>query len=278
MKINEDERIDDLQIKNMKIIQNKNGFCFGIDSVLLSDFAKEIKDNARVVDLGTGTGILGILLCAKTNLQEIIGVEIQKEVAEMAQRSVRLNCLENKFKILNLDIKEIKNKDKFNDKKIEKNQKINHKVDTRNTETILEKNSFDYVVTNPPYKKINTGKINTNEKKLISRHELTANLDDFIETAQYLLKDKGTLFMVHRPDRLVDILQEMRKEKIEPKEIRFVYPKIKEEPNLVLIKGIKNARPFLKMDKPLYVYDEEGNYTEEILEIYQKNKLKDMAN
>ena len=259
VELKNDERIDDLEIKNMKIIQNKNGFCFGIDSVLLSDFAKEIKNGSRVADLGTGTGILGILLCAKTSLSEIIGIEIQEEVAEMANRSIKLNNLENKFKILNINIKEII--------KNNKNNLINEKI---NSEINLEKNSFDYVISNPPYKKINTGKINENEKKLISRHELTANLNDFIETANYLLKDKGTLFMVHRPDRLVDILEKMRKEKIEPKEITFVYPKINKEPNLILIKGIKNAKAFLKINKPLYVYDENGNYTDEILKIYGK--------
>lgn len=246
IKLKENERIDDLEIKNMKIIQNKDGFCFGIDSVLLSDFAKEIKDNSKVVDLGTGTGILGILLCAKTNLKEILGVEIQEEVANMAQRSIELNNLKNRFKILNDNIKNI-----------EKNN-------------INLKNNFDYVVTNPPYKKLNTGKINENEKKLISRHELTANLDDFIKTASFLLKDKGTLFMVHRPERLVDILEKMRKEKIEPKELKFIYPKINKEPNLILIKGVKNANPFLKIDKPLYVYNEDGNYTDDILKIYGK--------
>ena len=248
IKLKENERIDDLEIKNMKIIQNKDGFCFGIDSVLLSDFAKEIKDNSKVVDLGTGTGILGILLCAKTNLKEILGVEIQEEVANMAQRSIELNNLKNRFKILNDNIKNI-----------EKNN-------------INLKNNFDYVVTNPPYKKLNTGKINENEKKLISRHELTANLGDFIKTASFLLKDKGTLFMVHRPERLVDILEKMRKEKIEPKELKFIYPKINKEPNLILIKGVKNANPFLKIDKPLYVYNEDGNYTDDILKIYGKIK------
>ena len=248
IKLKENERIDGLEIKNMKIIQNKDGFCFGIDSVLLSDFAKEIKDNSKVVDLGTGTGILGILLCAKTNLKEILGVEIQEEVANMAQRSIELNNLKNRFKILNDNIKNI-----------EKNN-------------INLKNNFDYVVTNPPYKKLNTGKINENEKKLISRHELTANLDDFIKTASFLLKDKGTLFMVHRPERLVDILEKMRKEKIEPKELKFIYPKINKEPNLILIKGVKNANPFLKIDKPLYVYNEDGNYTDDILKIYGKIK------
>ena len=248
IELKQDERIDDLEIKNMKIIQNKNGFCFGIDSVLLSDFAKNIKNGAECVDLGTGTGILGILLCAKTNLKEIIGIEIQDEVAEMANRSIKLNNLENKFKILNINIKKI----------IEEN--------------ILEKNSFDVVVTNPPYKKLNTGKINEEEKKLISRHEITANLFDFINTANYLLKDKGSLYMVHRPERLADIIEIMRSKKIEPKEIRFVYPQKNKEPNLILIKGVKNAKAFLKINKPLFVYDEEGNYTDEILKIYNKNK------
>ena len=250
IKLNENERIDNLEIKGMKIIQNKNGFCFGIDSVLLSDFAKEIKNGAKCVDLGTGTGILGILLCAKTNLSQIIGIEIQEEVAEMANRSIILNNLENKFKIININLKEIKN------------NKINY----------LEKNSFDYIITNPPYKKLNTGKINENEKKLISRHEITASLDDFIEVANYLLKDKGTIFMVHRPERLADILEKMRKEKIEPKEIKFVYPKVNEEPNLILIKGVKNAKPFLKINKPLYIYNEDGSYTDEILKIYNKKR------
>ena len=249
IKLKENERIDDLEIKNMKIIQDKDGFCFGIDSVLLSDFSKEIKDNSKVIDLGTGTGILGILLCAKTNLAEILGIEIQKDVAQMAAKSILLNKLENRFKILNIDIKKI----------------INNKE-----EQLLQKNSFDYVVTNPPYKKLNTGKTNENEKQFISRHEITANLNDFIETANFLLKDKGTLFMVHRPERLVDIMEKMREKKIEPKEIRFVYPKINKSPNLVLIKAIKNSKPFLKIREPLIIYDKNGNYTEEILKIYQK--------
>ena len=245
--LKENERIDDLQINNLKIIQNTDGFCFGIDSVLLSDFAKDIRNKSQVLDLGTGTGILGILLCAKTKLSEITGVEVQEEVADMATRSIKLNNLENKFKILNINLKEI----------IKNN--------------CLEKNNYDCVITNPPYKKINTGKINEKEKKLISRHEVTASLEDFIKTAKYLLKDKGTFFMVHRPDRLVDILEIMRKEKIEPKKIRFVFPKENKEPNLILIKGIKNANPFLKIEKPLFIYKNNGEYSDEIKNIYGGN-------
>ena len=227
IELKEDERIDDLEFKNLKIIQNKNGFCFGIDSVLLSDFSKNIKKGANVLDLGTGTGIIATLLCGKTNLNKIIGIEIQEEIAEMANRSIKLNNLENKFEIINENI--------------------------LNLPKIFEKNIFDVIVTNPPYKKKNTGIINEEEKKIISRHEITANLEDFIKISNKLLKDKGEFYMVHRPERLVDILSVMRENKLEPKILRFVYSNINKEPKLILIKGVKNARPFLKIEKNLYI-------------------------
>ena len=244
IKLNKNEKIEDLQFKNLKIIQNKSGFCFGIDSVLLSDFAKEIKENSEVLDLGTGTGIIATLLCGKTKLKEITGVEIQQEVYEMAKRSIKLNKLENKFKIINQDI--------------------------LNLDKIIEKNSIDVIVTNPPYKKKGTGIKNENKNKIISRHETTATLNDFIFISQKLLKDKGEFYMVHRPERLVDILEIMRKYKIEPKILRFVYSNKNSEPKLVLIKGIKNAKPFLKIQNNLYIYKEDGNYTDEINKIYNK--------
>lgn len=244
IKLNKNEKIEDLQFKNLKIIQNKTGFCFGTDSILLSDFAKEIKKATRVIDLGTGTGIIATLLCGKTELKEIIGVEIQKEVYEMAQKSIELNHLENKFKIINEDI--------------------------LNLNKIFEKNTFDAIVTNPPYKKKDTGIKNEEEKKIISRHETTATLEDFIRISKDLLKDKGDFYMVHRPDRLVDILNSMRKYQIEPKIIRFVYSNKNSQPKLILIKGIKNAKPFLKIQNNLYIYDENGEYTEEIKKIYHK--------
>ena len=197
IKLKENERIDDLEFKNLKIIQNKDGFCFGIDSILLTDFAKNIKQNSKVIDLGTGTGIIPILLYGKTKNTKFVGVEIQPEVAEMANRSVKLNLLENNIEILNTNILELSK--------------------------IYNRGSFDVVTTNPPYKKINTGVINENNKKLISRHEITASLEDFIRTASFLLKDLGEFYMVHRPDRLVDIFYEMRKNKIEPKKIKFIY-------------------------------------------------------
>ena len=246
MQINlkENERIDDLEFKDLKIIQNSNGFCFGIDSILLSDYAKNIKKGAKVIDLGTGTGIIATLFCGKTEAKKIVGVEVQEEVYDMAKRSIKLNNLQDKFEIINENIKDLKN--------------------------IYEANSFDVVVTNPPYKKVNTGLKNEKEKKIISRHEIKANLEDFIKITKYLLKDKGEFYMVHRPDRLVDIMSIMRKYKIEPKQIRFVCPNIDKAPNLVLIKGVKNGGEFLKVEKCLYVYNTDGSYTDEILKIYNK--------
>ncbi len=244
IEIKKDERIDDLEFKNLKIIQKNDGFCFGIDAVLLSDFAKKIKNNSKIIDLGTGTGILPILLSGKTNAEEIIGVEIQKEISEMAERSVKLNKLENKIKIINENIKNIN--EKFTD------------------------GYFDVVVTNPPYKKMDTGLTNENKIKLISRHEVEANLEDFISVSKKLLKNNGCLFMVHRPERLADIFSLLKKYKLEPKILRTVQSNINSAPKLVLIKAVKNAKPFLKVEKPIYVYDLNGEYTKEILEIYNK--------
>lgn len=246
MELKENERIDNLEYKNLKIIQNKEGFCFGIDSVLISDFAKDIKNNSIGADLGTGTGIIGILLSAKTKVKKIYGIEVQKDVADMARRSIELNGLDDKFEVININIKNIGEK--------------------------LERESLDFIVTNPPYKKLCTGKVNENEYKYISRHECSANLEDFIKTSKYLLKDKGILYMVHRPERLVDIMELMRKYKMEPKKIRLVYSTIDKDANLVLIKAVKNARAFLKIEKPLIIYDENGEYTDEIYKIYNKER------
>ena len=242
--LKENERIDDLQINNLKLIQNKNGFCFGIDSVLLSDFAKKIKNNSKIIDLGTGTGIISILLTAKVNPKKIIGVEIQKEIAEMAQRSVSLNNLKDKIIILNEDIKKL--------------------------DEVLEKEGFDAIVTNPPYMKADTGLTNENMIKMISRHEVECTIEDIAKISYKLLKNKGEIYMVHRPDRLVDVMEIFRKYKLEIKELRMVYSRANTQANLVLIKAVKNAKSFLKIDKPLYVYNQDGKYTDEILEIYNK--------
>ena len=213
---------------------------------MLSDFAKGIKKRANVLDLGTGTGIIATLLCGKTELSEITGIEVQEEVYEMAKRSIQLNQLEDKFKIIQDNIVNLNNH--------------------------FEKNTFDAIVTNPPYKKQETGVQNEDTKKLISRHEIEANLEDFIKISKDMLKDKGEFYIVYRPERLVDLLSLMRKYKIEPKRIRFVYSNVHAVSKLVLVQGIKNARPFLKLEPNLYIYDDNGIYTEEILKFITKNK------
>ena len=242
--LKENERIDDLEFKGLKMIQNTEGFCFGIDSILLSDFAKQIKKGVRVLDLGTGTGIIATLLCGKTELSEIIGIEVQEEVADMAKRSIQVNHLEDRFKIIQDNILNLSNH--------------------------FEKNTFEAIVTNPPYKKKETGIQNEDTRKLISRHEIEANLEDFIKISKDMLKDKGEFYIVYRPERLIDLLSLMRKYKIEPKKIRFVYSNVNAVSKLVLVQGVKNARPFFKLEPNLYIYDDNGNYTEEILKIYHK--------
>ena len=244
--LEENERIDDLEINGLKIVQNEKWFCFGVDAVLLSDFAKKMKKEAKLLDLGTGTAILPILLSAKTDFEKAVGVEVQEELCKMARKSVMLNGLENRIEILCKNIKELNEN--------------------------FEKNTFDVIVTNPPYKKERSGIINENIQKVISRHEIEANLEDFIKISFDLLKDKGEFYMVHHPERLTDILFYMRKYKIEPKNLKFVFSRQNKIPKLVLIKGVKNAKDFLNVEPNLYIYDDNGNYTDEFLKIYGKNK------
>ena len=247
IKLKENERIDDLELNGLKIIQNKNGFCFGIDSVLLSDFAKGISKNSKVLDLGTGTGILGILLCGKTSASKIYGIDIQEDVCEMANRSIKLNNLENRFQVINKDIKDLN--------------------------TIFDENSFDVVISNPPYKKDKTGLKNESKTKLISRHEISASLEDFIQISSKLLKYNGNLFMVHRPERLSDLFFLLRSYNLEPKRLRIVYSYANSKPKLILVKATKNAKSFLNIDEPLIIYNKDGSYTDEIYEIYGKKGI-----
>ena len=237
------ERIDELNYEGLKIIQDTDGFCFGIDSVLLTEFARDIKPNSQIVDLGTGTGILGILLSKKVNPSKIYGIEIQKDVADMAKRSIELNNLQDVFEIINEDLK-----------------KIN-----------LSNNTFDTVVTNPPYKREGTGINSKKIKQQISRYESTASLDDWIKISSKLLKDNGALYIVYRTDRLSELIEIMKKYKLEIKRMRYVYSNIQKQSNLVLIKAVKGAGIFLKVEKPLIIYNMDGSYTEEIMQVY-KNK------
>ena len=235
------ERIDELQRNGYQIIQNENGFCFGMDAVLLSGFAK-VKKGENALDLGTGTGIIPILLEAKTEGRHFTGLEIQETSADMAQRSVYLNDLNEKVEIVRGDIKEA--------------------VD------LFGKASFDVVTSNPPYMTGQHGLVNPDMPKAIARHEILCTLEDVIGQASALLKENGRFYMVHRPFRLSEIMVTMSRYRLEPKRMKLVYPLVDKEPNMVLIEGLKGGRPRVTVEKPLIVYEKPGVYTSEIYDIY----------
>lgn len=243
--IKNDETLDDLQIGNIYVIQKKDSFRFGVDAVLLANYAK-IKKNSVVVDLCSGTGIIPFILAGKTDAECITGVEIQEEMVEMACRSVEYNDLEDKVKFVHGDLK--------------------------NINVLKNLPKADIVTVNPPYKLEKSGIISTNDKTAISRHEICCNLEDVIKASKFILKDNGKLFMVHRPERIADIFCLMRKHKIEPKSVKLVYPNTKKPPNIVLVEGCKGGGAFLKWESPLYVHKEDGGYTEEIEKIYGRIK------
>lgn len=240
------ERVDDLQLNGLKIIQNPDSFCFGIDAVLLSDFTK-VKDGANVVELGTGTGIIPILLSAKTKAAKISAFEVQESMAEMARRSVAMNGLTDRIEIINDNLTAY--------------------------QRYFEKSSVDVVVTNPPYMSGSSGIHNEEDLKKISRHEIMCSLEDVIRVSAAMLKPGGSFYMVHRPMRLVDIVSYMRQYKLEPKEIRLVQPSIHKKPNIMLIKGVRGGKAELKFHDPLIVYQENGDYTPEIYEIYGNTNI-----
>ena len=237
------QRIDIVPGTEYKIIQDSKRFSYGTDAIFLSSFAKP---KGIVMDLGTGTGIIPLRLLDKGNVQYIYGVEIQEEVASLAIKSVEINKLQDKIKILHMDLKDLPKK--FN------------------------KATFDVIITNPPYMKNGGALVNKDKNFAVSRHEISCNLDDILRISNYLLKPLGKFYMVHRPDRLVDIIYNMRQYNIEPKRLRLVQPKINKKPNLLLIEGLKDGKPDLKFHDPLIVYNEDGSYTDEIYDIYGMDK------
>ena len=235
------ERLDDLQIKGYRIIQSPGRFCFGMDAVLLSSFAK-VKTGERALDLGTGTGILPILLEAKNKGDFYTGLEIQEESADMARRSVQYNHLEDKVRIVTGDIRE--------------------------AAALFGAASFHVITVNPPYMIGDHGLKNENEAKYIARHEVLCTLEDVLRESGKLLGNKGRFYMVHRPFRLAEILSGMSRHRIEPKRMRLVHPYIDKEPNMVLLEGVKGAHPRMTVEPPLVVYNKDGTYTDELLELY----------
>lgn len=239
--LKENERIDDLERNGYHIIQDPDRFCFGMDAVLLSGFAK-VKDGARVLDLGTGTGIIPILLEAKTGAAHLTGLEIQADSADMARRSVRLNGLEEKIDIITGDIKEAGER--------------------------FEAASFDVITCNPPYMIGQHGLKNPEDAKAIARHEILCTLEDVVTQTARLLKPGGSFFLVHRPFRLAEIMVVLREHKLEPKRMQLVYPFVDKEPNMVLLEARRGGRPRMTVEKPLIVYRKPGEYMPEIYDIY----------
>jgi len=239
--IKEHERLDDLHRCGYMIIQDPAKFCFGMDAVLLSGFCNVGKGES-VLDLGTGTGVIPILLAAKTKAKYLAGIELQEENADMAARSVEYNALAERVRIIHGDVTKI--------------------------EDIVSAHSFDVVTANPPYMKLGSGATCEHSAKAIARHELTMSLDECLRAAAYALKFGGRLYMVHRPSRLADIMCSLRAHKLEPKQIRFIQPYADKAPNLVLIEARSGGGAELRVMPPLVVYEKDGNYTKECYEIY----------
>ena len=233
--------MDDLQRNGYKIIQDPGRFCFGMDAVLLSGFAK-VKEGEKVLDIGTGTGIIPILLAAKTPGQHFTGLEIQPESADMARRSVALNHLEEKISIVEGDVRE--------------------------ADQLFSVASFDVITSNPPYMTGSHGLVNPDMPKAIARHEICCTLEDLVSQTEKLLRPGGRFFMVHRPFRLAEIMTVLTAHHLEPKRMRLVYPFVDKEPNMVLLECIRGGKPRITVEKPLIVYKEPGVYQDEIYTIY----------
>lgn len=247
------ERIDDLGIKDLKIIQNTDYFLFGIDSVVLANIVKcNVKKDDVILDIGTGTSVISTIIAGKSNPSKIIAVEIQEEMARLAIKNVAMNNLQDKIYILNEDIKNIKSIEKEIIK-------------------ICNKDKVDIIVTNPPYKEKGTGTKSQDKIKYIARHEVACTLKDIFTSASKLLKYKGKLYIVHKPERIVDLLTLSREYGLEPKEIRFMKAKVKNKPSLVYITYVYKGKAECKIGEDIIEYDEEGNYTKRFKEMYEKD-------
>lgn len=246
----ESERVDSLGIGNLQIIQNKDYFCFGIDSVLLANFVNSNSNNNLIVDLCSGSGVIPIIISAKKKYAKIVAVELQNEMYDILERNISFNNLQEKIHILNEDVKQI--------------EKIRKCI-----MDISNKDKADIIVCNPPYKTVGTGSKNENEVKFIARHEVMCNLEDIFLTSSKLLKSKGKLYIVHKPERIVDLMTLSRKYRLEAKNIRFVHPTYDSKPSIVLIEYVKDGKNGCKVLEPLIEYEKlNGKYTQEILNIY----------
>mgnify|MGYP004597621463 FL=1 len=252
MEIRKNERIDDLGINDLKIIQNKEYFCFGTDSVLLANFVKSENTNNVILDLCSGSGVIPIILSAKKKYKKIFGVELQSEMYDLFDRNIKINNLEDSIISINENVKNIKD--------------IRKKITS-----IMEKDKIDIITCNPPYKEIGTGLTTNHDVKTIAKCEVMCNLEDIFITSSKLLGKGGKLYLVHKPERLSDLIYFGRKYNLEAKEIRFVYPKINKKPSIVLISYRKDGGNETKVLEPLIEYNDDMSYTDEIYRIYGIN-------
>ena len=243
------ERIDDLNLNGKKILQDTDLFLFGMDSVLLANMVNKTNESTVLVDLGTGSGVMPIIILEKIKMKKIIGVELQEKMYNLAVKNIKLNGAQDKFVVLNEDLKNIENIKKCIIK-----------------ETSKEK--VDIVISNPPYKKSGTGVINDVDEKYIARHEIKCTLEDIFKTASKLLKFKGKLYLVHKPERIVDLLSVARKYNLEAKHVTFLQPTVNDKPSIILIEYVLGGKNECVIEKTIVEYDENGNYTKEILDIY----------
>ena len=242
-----EERIDDLQLNGLKLIQNPNWFCFGVDAVLLADYAaKNIKKGAKVLDLCSGNGIIPLLLSQKSQAESLVGLEIQAPVAEMARRSVLLNGLEDKIRIEHGDLKDAPER--------------------------FGRSSFQYITCNPPYKEFGGGLVNQTDTTTLARHEILCSLEDVVRVSSNILEPLGKLCLIHRPERLIDAITLMKQYRLEPKRLRFVHPYPEKTATMFLIEAVRSGRPKLFLDPPLYIYRSPGVYSEEIDRIYGRER------
>lgn len=260
--LREGERVDDTGFSGYRLIQKPEEFCYGVDAVLLADFAsKNARKNHRICDLGTGTGIVPLVLAHKTQAKQIVGVELQEDSWDRAMRMRALNQLEDRLAFVNTDVNTIAGP-KLGNKNVTKL--------TGEAAQLLEPGTFQIVTTNPPYMAGSAALLSHNDAKRIARHETTAGVREFVAAAARLLGDRGEFCMVHRPSRLADIIDACREFKLEPKELRFVAPRLGETPNILLIRCKKGGGAELNVLPTLPVYGEDGQYSREIMEIYER--------
>lgn len=227
LKLNNNEKIEDLGDKELKIIQARDSYRFSVDSILLLNFIR-VKNYEKIIDLGTGSGIIPLLLFGKRKGLSIYGIEIQKDLADMARRSVELNKLQNYITIIQEDFRNLKN--------------------------IFKNQQFDVVISNPPYISLGQGKINPSSSRAIARHEIKGDLEDIISVSNYLLKNKGRIYLIYKSSKLVKLIITLKKYSIEPKVVKFIHPRQGESANLVLLEGVKKGKEELKIEDPIFQY------------------------